>query len=164
MAIREIVQWPDARLTTVCDPAAMGGDLAALTRDMFDTMYDANGRGLAAPQIGVMTRLFVMDVTWKEGDRSPRAFINPRMVRRSDVVGFGDEGCLSIPGIMVSVERPDWVDFEWTDGNGARQSQRLDGFAARCAQHELDHLNGIVTIQHLDNAARAAAETEYSQP
>ncbi|MFT4961503.1 MAG: peptide deformylase [Paracoccaceae bacterium] len=162
MAVLEIVKWPDARLTTVCDMVVGGDDRGALIGDMFDTMYAANGRGLAAPQVGVLQRLFVMDCTWKAGEKTPVACINPQIVERSDQVGSVDEGCLSIPGILTAVERPDWVVLEWTDDKGRTQRQRLEGPEARIAQHELDHLDGIVTFLRLDSVARVAAEARYS--
>lgn len=162
MSVLKIVKWPDDRLTTVCDPVLAGDDLAVLIRDMFDTMYDAPGRGLAAPQVAVLKRLFVMDCTWKTGEPTPIVCINPQIIERSAEVVSVDEGCLSIPGILNAVERPDWVVFEWTDGDGALQRQKLEGGEARIAQHELDHLDGIVTFQRLDDAARLKAENEYT--
>jgi len=110
----------------------------------------------------VSKRLFVMDCTWKAGDRSPVTCINTRIIERSDDRVSVEEGCLSIPNILIAVERPDWVVLEWTDSEGAAQSRRLSGDEARIAQHELNHLDGIVTFLHLDDAARAAAEAEYS--
>ncbi|MBL4768876.1 MAG: peptide deformylase [Rhodobacteraceae bacterium] len=162
MAKLEIVKWPDARLTTVCDPVAPGDDLGVLIRDMFDAMYDANGRGLAAPQVGVLKRLFVMDCSWKIGEKSPIACINPQIVEQSVQVETVDEGCLSIPGILIAVARPDWVVLSWTNSDGDAQSQRQEGPEARIVQHELDHLDGIVTFLRLDAARRNAAEAEYS--
>ena len=164
MALREIVLWPDARLATVCDPVAPGEDIGALIRDLFETMYGAQGRGLAAPQIGVMKRVFVMDCTWKEGARSPVVCVNPRIVATSQDIGSSPEGCLSIPGILVDVERPDWVVLAWTDGDGNDQNRRLAGIQSRCAQHELDHLDGIVTFLRLPDVARTSAGTGYLAP
>lgn len=161
MAVLEIVKWPDKRLTTVCDPLEHGDDSDALIRDMFDTMYHATGRGLAAPQVGILKRLFVMDNTWKTGEPAPIACINPRIIDSSGELGSADEGCLSIPGILVSVERANWVVLEWTDNKGTIQRQKLQGDMARIAQHELDHLDGIVTFLRLDDAVRTTAEAEY---
>ena len=162
MAPLPILKWPDPRLSTVCDPVAPGEDLAGLIADMFQTMYAAPGRGLAAPQVGVLKRLFVMDCTWKEGEGSPLALINPRLLERSDTIETGEEGCLSIPGITTAIDRPDWVVVAWTGPDGAQHARRFEGFEARCAQHETDHLDGIVTLQHLDGAARAEAEARYA--
>lgn len=156
-----ILRWPDPRLGTVCDPVITGQDQSQLIADMFDTMYDASGRGLAAPQVGVMNRLFVIDVTWKEGPRSPMAFLNPRILETSEACSDGEEACLSIPGITTLVTRPDWVVLAWQDGDGGQHARRFDGVEARCVQHELDHLNGIVTLLHLDPMARRAADAAY---
>lgn len=149
MARLPILRWPDARLATVCDPVAQGEDLSALIEEMLQTMYDAPGRGLAAPQVGVMKRLFVMDVTWKEGAKSPVVMINPRILDRSEDMITAEEGCLSIPGVLTGIERPARVEMEWTDAEGTVQRRWLDGFAARCAQHEYDHLDGVVTFDRL---------------
>lgn len=132
-----------------------------LIADMFDTMYAAQGRGLAAPQIGVMKRLFVMDCTWREGTPSPMVMINPTIMAadRSPVVV--EEGCLSIPGILVPVERPKAVTVQWTAAEGDIHMADFDGFEARCIQHEFDHLNGTVTFDHLSGAERARAEAKF---
>lgn len=161
MALRPILRWPDDRLATPCAPVVPGEDVAGLIADMFETMYDAPGRGLAAPQVGVMQRLFVIDVTWKDGNRSPLVMVNPRIVARSEDILPGEEGCLSIPGILVSVDRPARVEMDWTDEHGVRHRRWLDGAEARCAQHELDHLDGIVTLDRLQPEARADAIRAY---
>ena len=164
MAVRPIVLWPDPRLSDVCAHVTAEQDADALDRlisDMFETMYAAPGRGLAAPQVAVMQRVFVMDATWKEGTRSPMAFVNPRITVWGDQRITGEEGCLSIPGIAVPVARADWVAVEWTSPDGEMAARRFDGAAAAIIQHELDHLDGIVTLDHLDAAARAAAEAAY---
>jgi peptide deformylase len=162
MAVLPILRWPDERLHTVCDPVTAEDDVAAVIGDLFDTMYAAPGRGLAGPQIGVMKRVFVVDVTWKDGPRSPMAFVNPRLVETSPTLVDGAEACLSIPGISTVVNRPDWVVLAWSDADGRQHSRRFEGAEARCIQHELDHLNGIVTLQHLDPAARARADADYA--
>ncbi|AVO36820.1 peptide deformylase [Pukyongiella litopenaei] len=160
MAVLPLVLWPDPGLQTVCDPVA-GGDAAGLVRDLFDTLYASGGRGLAAPQVGVTRRVFVMDTGWKDGAAEPRAFVDPVIRAVSDRIATGPEGCLSIPGITVEVARPDWVDLGWTDLDGAARGARFDGIAAVCVQHEVDHLDGIVTLDRLDPAARAGAEAAY---
>lgn len=161
MAVLPIVTWPDDRLTTLCDPVGVVADQATLIGDMFDTMYDAPGRGLAAPQVGVLRRVFVMDCTWDDTPGTPMAFVNPQIIDRSPEIATSDEGCLSIPGIKVAVARPDWVHLTWTAPDGTPCDQRFEGFEATCVQHELDHLDGLVTFDRLDMAARAAAEIEY---
>jgi peptide deformylase len=161
MAVRPIVMWPDARLATPCAPVAAGAagtDVATLIADMFETMYAAPGRGLAAPQVGVLVRLFVMDCGWKDGARTPRVFLNPRILERSGAVAPGEEGCLSIPGVLVEVTRPARVTLAWQTPEGGTGQETFDGFAARCVQHEIDHLDGLVTFDRLDPSARAEAE------
>ncbi|KUJ85094.1 N-formylmethionyl-tRNA deformylase [Ruegeria marisrubri] len=160
MTVRPILKWPDPRLSQKCAPVdrEVPGDLI---RDMFDTMYAAQGRGLAAPQIGVMQRFFVMDCGWKEGEPSPMVMINPVIMAAERIPEVMEEGCLSIPGILVPVERPKAVTVQWTAAEGDIHMADFDGFVARCIQHEFDHLNGIVTFDHLAPADRRRAESEY---
>lgn len=161
MAELQIIKWPDARLSQPC--ASVGAeDLSALIADMFDTMYAANGRGLAAPQVAVMKRLFVMDCSWKEGAPDPVALINPVILSHSAETSALDEGCLSIPGVSVSVTRPTQITLHWQTPDGDGQTRDFDGFEARCIQHELDHLNGTVTFDHLSKADRRVIELRYS--
>jgi len=160
MAVLPILRWPDPRLSMVCETIGEQ-DVSALARDMLDTMYAAPGRGLAAPQVGVTKRLFVMDVTWKEGVKSPMICLDPVLRDLSEARVTGPEGCLSIPGLPVEVERAAEVTLDWTGLDGQRRSERLTGFASICAQHEMDHLDGIVTLDHLSPEARAAAERDY---
>ncbi len=163
MSLRDIVKWPDPRLSQMCDPVGeITAEIHTQAQDMLDTMYDAPGRGLAAPQIGVMNRVFVTDVSWKEGTPDPQVFLNPEILELSDTQVEAEEGCLSIPGVTTSVTRPDRVHLVWTSLEGARVSQVFTGFAAACVQHELDHLNGIVTLDRLSPEARAEAEAEYA--
>lgn len=164
MTVRDIVRWPDPRLSTICAPVPqVDAQVRALAGDMLDTMYAAPGRGLAAPQVGVMLRLFVMDVEWKDGPSAPRVFINPEIEGVGDEQATQREGCLSIPGLSFEVSRPTEVRLSWTDVDGLRQSEAFTGFAATCVQHELDHLDGIVTFDHLSPEMRAKFETEYAE-
>jgi len=155
--IHPVLCWPDARLTQVAKPACVDPQTLTLARDMLGTMYDANGRGLAAPQIGVLTRVFVMDAAWKTGEPVPEVFINPEILWRSPQMALGAEGCLSIPGVVADVMRHSEVILQWQMEDGSTQAQKLTGFRAICAQHEIDHLNGVVTLDHLAPDARAAA-------
>ena len=155
MAVLPILRWPDPRLSQLCAPAE--GDVSRLASDMLDTMYDAPGRGLAAPQVGVMLRLFVMDIAWRTGQPDPMVCINPAMLWRSDTRADGAEGCLSIPGPAPLIARATQVRLGWTGLDGARHEALFDGFAAICVQHECDHLDGILTLDHLSPEARAAA-------
>jgi peptide deformylase len=159
MAILPILQWPDPRLATVCAPVGVVTPaVRALAADMLETMYAAPGRGLAGPQVGAMLRMFVMDVTWKDGPHDPLVLIDPEVVYLSDARAVGPEGCLSIPGVMAEVERAVSLRLRWSGLDGVRVEADLTGFAAICAQHELDHLNGIVTLDHLSPQARAEVQ------
>lgn len=160
MTILPILRWPDPRLSTPCAPAVLGEGLRRLAADMLETMYAAPGRGLAAPQVGRLVRMFVMDTTWKEGRRDPVVMVNPVMLAAPAARAAGPEGCLSIPGPTTVVERAETVAMRWTDLDGAVHEARLDGFAAICAQHEFDHLDGILTLDRLSPEARARAEAE----
>ncbi len=163
MSVLPLVFYPDARLAQPCE-AVGGDDLGSLVADMFETMYAAPGRGLAGPQVGVMKRIFVMDCTWKEGTKSPVAFLDPEIIAASAEKGTLDEGCLSIPGVMVPVVRPTEITVRWNDVRGTVQEQSFDGFEARCIQHEMDHLDGRVTLDHLSEAARADILKGYKAP
>ena len=160
MSVLEILRWPDPRLSQDCAPVE--GEVGELAQDMLDTMYDARGRGLAAPQVGRMIRMFVMDVTWKEAAPNPMGAINPRISVEYNRFVLGEEACLSIPGVSAEIARPPRATMQWTDLDGARQSEVLTGAAARVALHEMDHLNGIVIFDRLDADRRAALEAEYA--
>lgn len=147
MTIRPIVLLGDpvlrARAVVVTD---FDASLKTLADDMLETMYAAPGRGLAAPQVGVSLRLFVMDIDWKTGIPNPQVFANPRITDASDGMVPFTEGCLSIPGVTSRVARPDRVLLQWQDLGGNGHSAWFDGFAAVCIQHERDHLDGILCI------------------
>lgn len=155
MAIRPILVLPDARLRAVADPIdAVDDDIKGLAKDMLDTMYDAPGIGLAAPQIGVMKRIVVMDLA-KEGEKpEPMVLINPEITKFSDVVQTTEEGCLSIPELYYDVERPDAVTVKYTDLDGNEVIKDAEGKLAVCIQHELDHLDGVLYIDYLSRLKR----------
>lgn len=155
-----ILRWPDPRLSQPCAPAMLDDEVRQLAADMLETMYAAPGRGLAAPQVGRLLRLFVMDVTWKDGIPAPVVCLNPEIVERSATLVSGPEGCLSIPGPVTEVSRSDSILLRWTGLDGALVERRLTGFAAICAQHEHDHLDGILTLDRLTPEARARAVAE----
>ena len=162
MSLRAILTWPDARLSLVCAPVPeITDDIRVLAADMLETMYAAPGRGLAAPQVGEMQRLFVMDATWKEGKPDPMICINPKIIDQSDTTTTSAEGCLSIPGVEARVNRPESIRMQWTDLSGTSREADLTGFAALCAQHELDHLDGIVTLDRVDATQRADILAAY---
>jgi peptide deformylase len=139
-----ILTHPDPVLRVRCSPVT--GDVTALARGMLDAMYTAPGRGLAAPQVGVTERLFVMDATWKEGLPDPRVFVNPEIVAREGEQ-VNEEGCLSIPGVPRRVARAARVVLAF-DGTGGRREEAFEGFAAACVQHEMDHLDGVLILDH----------------
>ena len=135
----------DPVLRAVAAPVtAFDDELELLVAEMLATMYAAPGRGLAAPQLGVSQRVFVIDTTWKDGDANPQAFVNPQIMARSDTTATGVEACLSIPGRSFAVARPTWVELRWQDIAGAVQQGRFDGVAAICICHEYDHLDGVL--------------------
>lgn len=162
MSLLEILCWPDPRLAETCAQVEeITPKIETLAADMLETMYAAPGRGLAAPQVGAMVRLFVMDTGWKEGKSDPLVCINPMLQEVSEERAEGEEGCLSIPGVLATVARPAQVQMVWTGLNGGRYVQRFTGFGATCVQHELDHLDGVVTFDHLDAETRAEKIAEY---
>ncbi|MEM7091311.1 MAG: peptide deformylase, partial [Pseudomonadota bacterium] len=146
-----ILIHPDPRLKKVCTPVTDITDaLRTLAADMLETMYDAPGIGLAAPQIGVLDRLIVLDCVKEEGEApKPMAMFNPQVVAASDETNVYEEGCLSIPEQYAEVTRPKVVDVEWMDPDGNPQRDTFDGLWATCVQHEIDHLNGKLFIDHL---------------
>jgi len=151
MALREILIHPDPRLKKIADPVAeVTPDLRRLADDMLETMYDAPGIGLAAPQVGVLRRLLVMDCVREDGAQPrPMALFNPEVVWTSDETNVYEEGCLSIPEQYADVERPAEVRVRWTDPDGASQEEHFKGLWATCVQHEIDHLNGKLFIDYL---------------
>lgn len=162
MAVLDIVLWPDTRLTETCVQIEEVTDvIRTLAHDMLDTMYAAKGRGLAASQVGAMHRVFVMDVGWKEGKSDPLICINPMLSEIGEDRATMEEGCLSIPGVLAEVNRPSQVQLVWSSLEGARYVQSFDGFGAACVQHELDHLDGIVTLDHLSADIRVDLIAEY---
>ncbi|MEM9552119.1 MAG: peptide deformylase [Pseudomonadota bacterium] len=149
--IRSILIHPDPRLKKTCTPVDdLSDDLRTLADDMLETMYAAPGIGLAAPQLGILKRLIVLDCI-KEGEGSPRPLImfNPEVTASSDETNIYDEGCLSIPDQYAEVTRPKTVDVRWMDQDGNAQSEAFDGLWATCVQHEIDHLNGKLFIDYL---------------
>lgn len=163
MSVLEILRWPDPRLMEICPQIAeITPEIETLAADMLETMYAAPGRGLAGPQVGAMLRMFVMDTGWKEGKPDPLVCINPMLQEVSEERATNTEGCLSIPGVSADISRPAQVQMVWTGLNGGRYVQSFTGFAAACVQHELDHLDGVVTFDHLDAETRARLEAEYA--
>ena len=160
MALLPIYETPDPVLRQISTPVETFDDaLEQLIRDMFDTMYAAPGIGLAAVQVGVPRRLLVIDLQEPEEEdgepvRDPRVFINPEILEASETTRPYQEGCLSVPDQYAEVLRPDRVRARWRDRDGTEHDQWIDGLLAVCLQHEIDHLNGILFIDHLSRLKR----------
>jgi peptide deformylase len=156
MSLRNILIHPDPRLKKVCDTVTGVDDrLRALADDMLQTMHEAPGIGLAAPQVGVLSRLIVMDCTAKDQEPEPMALFNPRVVWASKEMNTYSEGCLSIPDQYEDVTRPAEVRVEFLDVNGKEIEQHFDGLWATCVQHEIDHLEGVLFIDYLSKIKRS---------
>ena len=158
MSVLPIVLHGDPVLRQLAAPIDdITPEIRQLAADMCETMYAAPGRGLAAPQVGRSVRMFVMDCGWKDGaERQPVVMINPEILAASDEVAQYEEGCLSIPGILVPLMRPARVSMRWLDLSDTRQQAEFTGFPAVCVQHEYDHLDGILTVDRMDADARSA--------
>lgn len=156
MSIRPILIHPDPRLKKLAEPiASVTPEIEALADDMLATMYDAPGVGLAGPQVGVLKRIFVMDANRDpDAERQPMVLINPEVTWASEEANTHDEGCLSIPEQYAEVTRPAEVKMRWLGLDGKTHEQEFDGLWATCAQHELDHLNGVLFIDHLSAIKR----------
>jgi len=160
MAILPILEVPDPRLREISKPVdAVDDDVRALIADMFETMYAAPGIGLAAIQVGVPKRVLVIDLQEPEEEdgepvRDPRVFINPEIVEQSDQEVPYTEGCLSVPEQYAEVDRPDRIRARWLDEQGNAHDEEIDGLLAVCLQHEMDHLNGVLFIDHLSRLKR----------
>ena len=162
MSLRPILIHPDPRLKKPADPVTgFDAETRRLADDMLETMYDAPGIGLAAPQIGVMQRLLVMDCV-KEDDAPPRpmVLINPRIDWSSETRSTYEEGCLSFPEIKGDVARPERIRVEYQDLDGAPHSLECDELLARCIQHEVDHLDGILFIDRMEKSHFAEIRDE----
>ena len=154
MSTLDILLWPDRRLSQKCSVVdAFDENLQTLAHDMLDTMYAATGRGLAAPQIGQMMRMFVMDAGWKSGAPTPLICVNPKFQEIGPDTRVGMEQCLSIPDQPINVRRFSEIDLHWTDLENRAQSCRMTGDAAVIAQHEIDHLDGRVILDIKEPAA-----------
>ncbi len=156
MTLRNILIHPDPRLKKVCEPVAVVDEkIRKLADDMLQTMYDAPGVGLAGPQVGVMQRIFVIDCADKDATPDPMIMINPEITWESEELNTYDEGCLSIPEIYEPVTRPKLVRMSYLDADGKPHEDEFDELYATAAQHELDHLDGILFIDYLSKMKRA---------
>jgi len=155
MTIRPILTAPDPRLREVSKPVeCVDDDLRALMDDMLETMYDAPGIGLAAIQVGVPKRVIVMDLAGEGEEPEPRYFVNPEILNPSDDTKPYEEGCLSVPDFYDEVERPAQCTVKYLDYDGNEQILEAEGLLAVCIQHEMDHLEGVLFIDHLSRLKR----------
>ncbi|WP_029012264.1 peptide deformylase [Niveispirillum irakense] len=165
MSLLPILTIPDTRLKAKCKPLDnVDGRVATLMDDMLETMYKAPGIGLAAPQIGVLERLIVVDVTDHKNEKpNPIAMVNPELILASDELAVTQEGCLSIPEIYADVTRPAQVRVRYVDRDGEVREMDADGLLATCIQHEIDHLNGVLFIDHLSSLKRNMILRKYNK-
>jgi len=160
MAILPIIETPDPRLKQISTPVdQVDDDLRAFIADMFETMYDAPGIGLAAIQVGVAKRVLVIDLQEKDEEtgavvREPQVFVNPEILEESEELIVYNEGCLSVPDQYADVVRPGVIKAKWLDEKGDEHVETLEGLMAICLQHEMDHLEGVLFIDHLSKLKR----------
>jgi peptide deformylase len=155
MAIRPIITAPNPILKQVSKPVdAVTDDMRALMADMLDTMYDAPGIGLAAVQLGEPIQVIVLDISRDEDDPQPQYFVNPEITWAAEELATYEEGCLSVPEFNADVDRPAEIKLKFLDYDGNAQEIHADGLLATCIQHEIDHLKGILFIDHLSSVKR----------
>jgi len=155
MALRDIIILPDKRLRMASKPIArIDSEVRRLVADMFETMYEAPGIGLAAIQVGIPMRVVTMDLSKREAAAEPRTFVNPELVWWSEEKSVYEEGCLSIPEVHEDVERPARVKLRYLDLEGEPHEEDAEGLFATCIQHEVDHLNGVLFIDHISKLKR----------
>jgi peptide deformylase len=155
MALRDIIILPDKRLRLASKPIPrIDGEVRRLVEDMFETMYEAPGIGLAAIQLGIALRVVTMDLSKKQAEATPRTFVNPEIVWWSEEKSIYEEGCLSIPDVHEDVERPARVKLRYLDLEGRPHEEDAEGLFATCIQHEVDHLNGVLFIDHISKLKR----------
>lgn len=164
MTIKPLVLLPDPVLRQKSAPVErFDADLDAFIADMLDTMYDAPGIGLAAIQVGVPRQLLVIDLAGKDEAPKPQVFINPEIMATGDGVSVYEEGCLSIPDYFADVERPDTVTVRHLDAKGKEHVTEASGLLATCLQHEIDHLNGVLFIDHISKLKRDMVVRKFTK-
>jgi peptide deformylase len=164
MALRDILVLPDKQLRLVSKPVeTVTASVRALAEDMLETMYDAPGIGLAAIQVGEPLRIVTVDLSKKDDEKAPQVFLNPEITWSSDEMKIHEEGCLSIPEYYEEVERPAQVRFKYLDLDGKLQEVVADGIFATCIQHEIDHLNGVLFIDHISKLKRDRVIKKYTK-
>ena len=155
MAIKKILIEPNKILRQVSQPVIeVNKEIQSLLDDMLETMYSANGIGLAAIQIGIPKNLIVIDLLTKEKKKNPMYFVNPKIIKKSSKFSKYEEGCLSIPNLFAEIQRPSECEVEYLDYNGKNKILKADGLLATCIQHEIDHLKGILFIDYLSKLKR----------
>ena len=156
MTIKTIITEPNKILRQVSKPVlSVGNEERKLMDDMLETMYAANGIGLAAIQVGIPKRIIVMDISKDENKKEPMYFVNPVIKNKNPVKSTYEEGCLSVPNQFAEIDRPSKCDIEFLDYNGNKKTISADGLFATCIQHEMDHLEGILFIDHLSKLKKS---------
>ena len=164
MTIKPLIILPDPLLRQQSKPfEKVDSEVLRLADDMLETMYDAPGIGLAAIQVGVARRMLVIDVSRDDEDNAPIVFINPEILKVSDEISAYEEGCLSIPDYYAEVERPAAITVQYIDRNGKQQMMEADGMMATCLQHEIDHLNGVLFIDHISRLKREMVIKKFTK-
>lgn len=164
MAIRPILIIPEPKLRQICAPVdTIDAEIRALVADMFETMYDAPGIGLAAPQVGVLRRVVTIDIARETEPKQPLALINPEIIAASEETSVYNEGCLSIPEYYEEVERPAEVTVRYMTVDGETVEQVATGLLATCVQHEIDHLNGVLFIDYLSKLKRDRVNKKFAK-
>tara|TARA_X000000950_G_scaffold285763_1_gene392570 strand:- start:3820 stop:4344 length:525 start_codon:yes stop_codon:yes gene_type:complete len=155
MSIKNIITVPDDTLKKISSPIENVGDKEKeLIKDLFETMYNSNGIGLAAVQVGILKRILVIDISGKDEKKQPLSFINPVIKTVSDETSVYEEGCLSIPNTFIEIERPKTCEVEFIDINGKVKNLKCDGLLSTCLQHEINHLDGKLIIDNLSKLKR----------
>ncbi|WP_102961014.1 peptide deformylase [Mangrovicella endophytica] len=164
MTIKPLIILPDPLLREVSRPVETVDDqVRRLSADMLETMYDAPGIGLAAIQVGEPLRMLVIDVAREGEEKAPRVFLNPEIVAATDERNTYEEGCLSIPDYYAEVERPAGVTVRYLGLDGAMHEEQADGILATCLQHEIDHLNGVLFIDHISKLKRDMVVKKFTK-
>ena len=155
MSIKHIITVPDETLKKISEPIEkVGVNEKKLIDDLFETMYKSRGIGLAAVQVGILKRVLVIDVSTKDEKKKPLSFINPVIKNVSNETSVYEEGCLSIPDTFIEIERPKICEVEYIDIQGKKKNLKCDGLLSTCLQHEINHLDGKLIIDHLSKLKR----------
>ena len=156
MAVKTILTEPNKLLRQISkNVEVVGKEEQQLMNDMLETMYAANGIGLAAIQIGIPKRIIVMDISKDENKKEPRFFVNPQIKNRDELKSTYEEGCLSVPNQFAEIDRPSKCEVEYLDYNGVKKNLKAEGLLATCIQHEMDHLDGILFIDYLSKLKKS---------